>query len=84
MMGTAVLAGERDARQPCPGYVVGRIKPLCAGGPDYPKNMQWQTVAEAKVKDSQEREIVPTALARLVTGGMGSSLMSPVSFQIFR
>jgi len=57
MMGTAVLAGERDARQPCPGYVVGRIKPLCAGGPDYPKNMQWQTVAEAKVKDSQEREM---------------------------
>lgn len=38
----------------CPGYVVDHIKPLCAGGPDHPSNMQWQTVADAKVKDREE------------------------------
>jgi hypothetical protein len=40
----------------CPGYVVDHIKPLCAGGPDRPSNMQWQTTAEAKNKDRLERE----------------------------
>lgn len=39
---------------PCPGYVVDHVKPLCAGGADHPSNMQWQTVAEAKVKDRAE------------------------------
>ena len=39
----------------CPGYVVDHIVPLCAGGADAPRNMQWQTVAEAKVKDRAER-----------------------------
>ena len=38
----------------CPGYVVDHIEPLCAGGADAPSNMQWQTVAEAKVKDREE------------------------------
>jgi|SRR5712664_2006245 len=38
-----------------PGYVVDHVVPLCAGGADAPSNMQWQTVAEAKVKDRQER-----------------------------
>jgi hypothetical protein len=38
----------------CPGYVVDHIRPLCAGGPDTPANMQWQTVAEAKRKDREE------------------------------
>lgn len=40
----------------CPGYVVDHIEPLCAGGPDHPSNMQWQTVAEAKKKDRLERQ----------------------------
>jgi hypothetical protein len=40
----------------CPGYVVDHVKPLCAGGPDRPSNMQWQTTAEAKNKDRLERE----------------------------
>ncbi len=40
----------------CPGYRKDHIKPLCAGGPDHPSNMQWQTVAEAKKKDQLERE----------------------------
>jgi hypothetical protein len=40
----------------CPGYVVDHIKPLCAGGPDTPSNMQWQTVRQARQKDQVERE----------------------------
>ena len=38
-----------------PGYVVDHVVPLCAGGADAPRNMQWQTVEQAKVKDRQER-----------------------------
>jgi len=37
-----------------PGYVVDHIVPLECGGADYPSNMQWQTVAEAKAKDKTE------------------------------
>jgi hypothetical protein len=40
----------------CPGYIVDHVQPLCAGGPDRPSNMQWQTVAEAKAKDRLERQ----------------------------
>ena len=40
----------------CPGYVVDHVKPLCAGGPDRPSNMQWQTVEASKDKDRLERE----------------------------
>lgn len=43
------------SRGPCPGWIVDHITPLCAGGVDRPENMQWQTVAEAKIKDRQER-----------------------------
>jgi hypothetical protein len=39
----------------CPGYVVDHIVPLCGGGADRPSNMQWQTVAEGKAKDKEER-----------------------------
>lgn len=39
----------------CPGYVIDHVIPLCAGGPDAPSNMQWQTVTEAKAKDREER-----------------------------
>src|SRR5437667_2086748 len=38
-----------------PGYVVDHIVPLCAGGADSPKNMQWQPRAEAKIKDRAEK-----------------------------
>lgn len=41
----------------CLGYVIDHIKPLCAGGPDAPHNMQWQTVSDAKVKDRWERQL---------------------------
>jgi len=43
-----------QAKAPCPGYVVDHVVPLCAGGPDIPSNMQWQAVAEAKIKDREE------------------------------
>jgi hypothetical protein len=45
-----------QARGACPGYVVDHIRPICAGGPDTPANVQWQTVAEAKAKDQLERQ----------------------------
>ena len=43
------------ARGPCPGYVVDHVVPLCAGGHDRPANMQWQSLADAKIKDRAER-----------------------------
>src|SRR3954471_12158103 len=43
-------------RGACPGYVVDHIKPLCAGGEDHPRNMQWQTVEDAKRKDRTEAQ----------------------------
>jgi hypothetical protein len=39
----------------CPGYVIDHINPLECGGADAPSNMQWQTVADGKVKDRTER-----------------------------
>ena len=44
-------------RGSCPGYIVDHIDPLCAGGADSPSNMQWQTVADAKLKDRIERRM---------------------------
>jgi hypothetical protein len=39
----------------CEGYVIDHVKPLACGGIDTPKNMQWQTVEDAKAKDRWER-----------------------------
>lgn len=36
------------------GYVVDHIIPLKKGGCDCPRNMQWQTKADAKLKDKWE------------------------------
>lgn len=47
--------GERRGK--CPGYVIDHVTPLCAGGPDHSSNMQWQTVADAKLKDRDERRM---------------------------
>lgn len=44
-------------RGKCPGYVIDHIDPLCHGGADRPDNLQWQSVAEAKVKDRWERRL---------------------------
>jgi len=41
----------------CPGWVVGYLKPLCAGGSDRVANMQWQTVATAKRKEREAQKI---------------------------
>lgn len=43
-----------NKRGPCPGYVIDHIKPLCASGEDHPSNMQWQTLADSKIKDKEE------------------------------
>ena len=39
----------------CQGYIIDHVKPLACGGLDSPKNMQWQTKADAKAKDKWER-----------------------------
>lgn len=39
----------------CRGYVIDHVKPLECGGADNPSNMQWQTVADGKLKDKTER-----------------------------
>ncbi len=41
----------------CPGWVVDHRIPLCAGGPDDPRNMAWSTVADGKWKDGIERQL---------------------------
>jgi hypothetical protein len=41
-------------RGSCPNFVIDHVQPLCAGGPDHRSNMNWQTIAEALVKDRQE------------------------------
>lgn len=46
-----------QSRGKCPGWVVDHVVPLCAGGPDKPANMQWQTVEEAKIKDRAEMQL---------------------------
>src|SRR6266704_6986230 len=39
----------------CPGYWKDHIVPLACGGPDTVANLQWQTIADARAKDRQER-----------------------------
>jgi len=39
----------------CPGYVIDHKIALACGGIDAPRNMQWQTAAEARAKDRVER-----------------------------
>ncbi len=43
-----------EPRLPCPGYVIDHVTPLCAGGADHPRNMQWQEHAESLRKDRAE------------------------------
>ena len=38
------------------GYQRDHIIPLCLGGPDTRDNLQYQPIAEAKLKDAQERQ----------------------------
>jgi hypothetical protein len=41
----------------CPGYRKDHIRAIACGGPDTVKNLQWQTIAEAKAKDRWERKV---------------------------
>lgn len=41
----------------CKGFVVDHIRPLCACGVDDPSNMQYQSLAESKIKDKWERKL---------------------------
>jgi len=40
---------------PCKGWIIDHIIPLCAGGPDAVRNLQWQTVPDARAKDRIEK-----------------------------
>lgn len=42
------------AKGACPGYVIDHVIALKRGGMDNPRNMQWQTISEAKAKDRWE------------------------------
>ena len=44
-------------RGSCRGYVVDHVVPICAGGEDARRNMQWQTRAEATAKDAEEHRL---------------------------
>lgn len=52
-------------RGACPGFIIDHVLPLCAGGADAPSNMQWQTSADARMKDQREaRECLALRRAR--------------------
>jgi hypothetical protein len=52
-------------RGPCPGYVMGHVEPLACAGIDAPE--KWQSIAEAKAKDTWERNDceLPVAMPRV-------------------
>lgn len=51
----------------CPGWQVDHVRALCDGGEDHPRNMQWLTVEEHKIKTRSDaaacRRGVPAPLA---------------------
>ena len=59
-------------RTACPGWIVDHTIPLCAGGADAPRNMQWQTRANAKLKDQEEKRQC-AAIRRIVRTELGAS-----------
>lgn len=48
--------GKVKVRYGCKGYVIDHIDPLACGGEDKAYNIQWQTKADAKLKDKWERK----------------------------
>lgn len=49
----AVTVPAKGSRA-CPGYVVDHIVPLCEGGEDHRRNMQWLTVEQHREKNAEE------------------------------
>ena len=45
-----------SAKRLCKGYVIDHIVPIACHGADAPRNMQWQTAADANAKDKWERK----------------------------
>lgn len=41
----------------CHGFVVDHVVPLCGGGADNPRNMQWQSYSDSLIKDRDERRV---------------------------
>ena len=62
--------GKYEIDTPCKGYVVDHILPLCAGGVDEPRNMQWQEYNESKKKDLLELELCRKLRNTCQKGGM--------------
>lgn len=58
-------------RGPCPGFEVDHVRPLCAGGEDHPRNMQWISVEDHRwktfvdVRECRKMERAAGRLARL-------------------
>lgn len=46
---------DGSTKGPCFGWVIDHKIALACGGPDIPANMQYQTIAEGKLKDKWER-----------------------------
>lgn len=53
-MHPCLATGARSG--PCGGYVIDHVVPLACGGSDAPANMQWQQIADAKIKDRWARK----------------------------
>ena len=53
------------SKLPCHGFILDHIIPLCANGLDSPKNLQWQSITDAKAKDRDERRLCRTLGKRL-------------------
>jgi hypothetical protein len=52
--GRGIAAVHREAPGACPSCQVDHRQALACGGADDPSNMQWQTTAEGKAKDTWE------------------------------
>ncbi|MFI0609302.1 MAG: HNH endonuclease signature motif containing protein [Anaerolineae bacterium] len=50
----------------CPGFIADHITPLCAGGADSVRNLQWQSIRAARAKDTKERRLCRLKNSRLI------------------
>jgi hypothetical protein len=49
--------GSGETGKSCLGYIVDHVQALCSCGADDPSNMQYQTLADSKIKDRWERKL---------------------------